>query len=89
VLAWIAYTPNPVLLNLQVITTERWLGTLNLQEWTMQEWTYQHGMSRVDIAGMDLSAWYGKGGQCGSGQSEHVRTQLAETDFLAGVDSLL
>ena len=53
---WIAYTPNPVLLNLQVITTERWLGTLNLWEWTMQEWTYRHGMSRVDIAGMDLSA---------------------------------
>jgi len=41
--------------------------------------------------------WICGSGQCGSGQyrsgqSEHVRTQLAllaETDFLAGVDSLL
>ena len=73
----------------------------------MREWTYRHGMSRVDIAGVrtyrhdvarvdnarvEISAPCGRGGQCRSGQSEHVRTQLAllaETDFLAGVDSLL
>jgi len=63
-----------------------------MREWTTREWTYRHGMSRVDIAGVDLSARCGRGGQCRSGQSEHVRTQLAllaETDFLAGVDSLL
>ena len=62
------------------------------QGWTMQEWTYRHHVARFDNAGVDLSARYGKGGQCGSGQSEHVRMQLAllaETDFLAGADSLL
>jgi len=59
---------------------------------TLQEWTYRHDVARFDNAGVDLSARYGKGGQCGSGQSEHVRKQLAllaETDFLAGADSLL
>jgi len=59
---------------------------------TLQECTYRHDVARFDNAGVDLSAGYGKGGQCGSGQSEHVRTQLAllaETDFLAGADSLL
>ena len=34
----------------------------------MQEWTYRHDMARVDIAGVDNAARYGKGGHCGSGQ---------------------
>ena len=66
--------------------------TLNLREWTMREWTYRHDVARVDNARVEISAPCGRGGQCRSGQSEHARTQLAllaETDFLAGVDSLL
>ena len=63
----------------------------------MQEWTYRHDVARVDNAGVEISAPCGRGGHCGSGlirsgQSENARTQvalLAETDFLAGVDSLL
>jgi len=36
--------------------------------WKMQEWTYRHDMTRVDIAGVDKSTRYGKGGHCGNGQ---------------------
>ena len=36
--------------------------------WKMQEWTYRHDMARVDIAGMDNAAPYGRGGLCRSGQ---------------------
>jgi len=36
--------------------------------WKMQEWTYRHDMARVDIAGMDNTAPYGRGGLCRSGQ---------------------
>ena len=36
--------------------------------WKMQEWTYRHDMARVDIAGVDNAARYGKGGHWGSGQ---------------------
>jgi len=33
--------------------------------WKMQEWTYRHDVAEVDNAGVDISARYGKGGQCG------------------------
>jgi len=33
--------------------------------WKMQEWTMRHHVAGVDNAGVDLSAWYGKCGQCG------------------------
>ena len=36
--------------------------------WKMQDWTYRHDMARVDIAGVDKSARYGKGGHCENGQ---------------------
>jgi len=49
----------------------------------MQEWTYRHDMARVDIAGVDKSARYGKGGHCGSGQ---YGTIVARVDN-AGVDN--
>ena len=43
------------------------IGTI-WQGWTLQEWTNQHDMARVDIAGMDNAAPYGRGGLCRSGQ---------------------
>jgi len=33
--------------------------------WKMQEWKYRHHVSGVDNAGVELSARYGKGEQCG------------------------
>jgi len=36
--------------------------------WKMQESTYRHDIARVDIAGMDIAAPYGRGGLCRSGQ---------------------
>jgi len=35
--------------------------------WKIQEWTYRHDMARVDIAGMDNAAPYGRDGLCRSG----------------------
>ena len=47
----------------------------------MQEWTMRHDMARVDIAGVDKSARYGKGGHCGSGQ---CGTIVARVDNAGG-----
>ena len=49
--------------------------------WKMQEWTYRHDMARVDIAGVDKSARYGKGGHCGNGQ---CGTIVARVDNAGG-----
>jgi len=49
----------------------------------MQEWTYRHDMARVDFAGVDNAARYGKGGLCKSGQ---YGTIYARVD-IAGVDN--
>ena len=49
----------------------------------MQEWTYRHGMSRVNIAGVDISARCGKGGQCGSGQIGMSRVDIAGVEISA------
>jgi len=40
------------------------IGTM-WQGWTMREWKYRHHVVGVGNAGVDLSARYGKGGQCG------------------------
>jgi len=60
----------------------------------MQEWTYRHDMARVDIAGMDNAAPYGRGGlrrsgQCGTivarvdnaGGKKRVQVSLTETVY--------
>ena len=60
--------------------------------WKMPEWTYRHDMARVDIAGMDNAAPYGRVGLCRSGQistmwqgwtlqeeKKRVQVSLAET----------
>ena len=49
----------------------------------MQEWTYRHDMARVDIAGVDKSARYGKGGLL---QEWTMRHDMARVD-IAGVDN--
>ena len=63
----------------------------------MQEWTYRHDVARVDIARVDKSARYDKGGHCRSGHigtmwqgwTLHewtMRHDMARVD-IAGVDN--
>ena len=49
--------------------------------WKMQEWTYRHDMARVDIAGMDNAAPYGRDELCMSGQ---FGTSVARVDNAGG-----
>ena len=56
----------------------------------MQEWTYRHDMARVDFAGVDNAARYGKGGHCGSGQiSTMARVDNAGVDNAGVVNSAI